>query len=76
MAKVLGVNFDRKIIFLPHTLNLRTGCEKSLNILKVLSNTSWGADCVSLLKIYQTITRLKMDYVYEVYGSAGISYLK
>ena len=75
-AHFLGVTFDKKITFLPHILNLRTKCEKSLNILKVLSNTSWGADRVSLLKIYRAITRSKIDYACQIYGSAGNSYLK
>ena len=76
MAKFFGVIFDRKVTFLLGILNSRTKCEKSLNILKILSNASWGADHVSLLKIYQTITRSKMDYACEIYSSAGISYLK
>ena len=75
-ARFLGIIFDKKIPFLHHILNLRTRCEKSLNILKVLSNTSWGADRVSLLKIYRAVTRSKMDYACQIYGSAGISYLK
>ena len=75
-ARFLGIIFDKKITFLPHILNLRTRCDKSLNILKVLSNTSWGADRVSLLKIYRAITRSKMDYGCQIYGSAGTSYLK
>ncbi|GBM82091.1 hypothetical protein AVEN_30674-1 [Araneus ventricosus] len=43
-ARFLGVIFDSKLTFLPHILDLRKRCEKALNILKVLSNTSWGAD--------------------------------
>ena len=75
-AKFLGVVFDKKITFLPHILNLRTRCDKWLNILKVLSNTSWGADRMSLLKIYRAVIRSKLDYACQVYGSAGSSYLK
>ena len=32
--------FDKRITFLPHISKLRTRCDKSVNILKVLSNTS------------------------------------
>ncbi|GFU31123.1 uncharacterized protein TNCV_2193171 [Trichonephila clavipes] len=35
----LGVIFDCKLTFLPHVLYLPRKCERSLNILKVLSNT-------------------------------------
>ena len=69
-------NIFDTITFLPHIFNLRTKWDKSLNILKVLSNTSWGADRLSLLEIYQAITRSKTNYVCQIYGSAGTSYLK
>ncbi|GFT03549.1 putative RNA-directed DNA polymerase from transposon X-element [Trichonephila clavipes] len=41
-VRFLGVIFDRRLTFLPHILHLRKRCEKSLNLLKVLSNTSLG----------------------------------
>ena len=47
MARFLSITFDQRITFLSHILNLWTRCNKKLNILKVLSNTSWGADNVS-----------------------------
>ncbi|GBM32481.1 hypothetical protein AVEN_156581-1 [Araneus ventricosus] len=47
----LGVIFDHKFTFLPHILHFRKRCERSLNILKVLSKTSWGNDRTSLLPI-------------------------
>ncbi|GFX46061.1 putative RNA-directed DNA polymerase from transposon X-element [Trichonephila clavipes] len=40
-VRFLGVIFDCKLTFLPHVLYLRKRCERSLNILKVLSNTLW-----------------------------------
>ncbi|XP_055944534.1 uncharacterized protein LOC129975497 [Argiope bruennichi] len=75
-VRFLGVIFDRKITFLPHILHLRKKCEKSLNILKVLSNTSWGADRPSLLRIYQAIILSRIDYECMVYGSARPSVLR
>ncbi|GBM81229.1 hypothetical protein AVEN_236439-1 [Araneus ventricosus] len=42
--RFLGVILDRKLTFLPHILHLRKKCDGSLNILKVLSRTSWGAE--------------------------------
>ncbi|GBN58394.1 hypothetical protein AVEN_95891-1 [Araneus ventricosus] len=67
--RFLGVIFDRKLTFLPHILQLRKKCEKSLNILKVLSCTSWGADRTSLLRIYQAVILSRIDYGCLVYGS-------
>ena len=69
-VQFLGVTFDRKLTFLPHVLHLRKKCEKSLNILKVLSNTSWGADRSSLLRVYQSVILSRIDYGCAVYGSA------
>ena len=43
---------------------------KSLNILKV-SRTEWGADQTTLLKLYRSLVRSKLDYGCLVYGSAS-----
>ncbi|GFT84068.1 putative RNA-directed DNA polymerase from transposon BS [Trichonephila clavipes] len=42
----------------------------------VLSNTSWGADRASLLRVYQAIVLSRIDYGCVVYGSACNSTLK
>ncbi|GFX25563.1 probable RNA-directed DNA polymerase from transposon X-element [Trichonephila clavipes] len=75
-VRFLGVIFDRRLTFLPHILQLRKRCEKSLNLLKVLSNTSWGADRTSLLRVYQAIVLSRIEYGCVVYGSACNSTLK
>ncbi|GFX80409.1 putative RNA-directed DNA polymerase from transposon X-element [Trichonephila clavipes] len=69
-VRFLGVIFDRQLTFLPHILHLRKRCEKSLNLLKVLSNTSWGADRTSLLRVYKAIVLSRIDYGCVAYGSA------
>ena len=72
----LGVTFDKKLTFIPHILSLRKKYDKTLNILKVLSNTMWGADRTSMLKIIRSLIRLKLDYACQVYGSTCNTYLK
>ena len=42
-------------------------CLKALNLLKVLSHTSWGADRTSLLKLYRSLVRSKLDYGCIIY---------
>ncbi|XP_055924597.1 uncharacterized protein LOC129956691 [Argiope bruennichi] len=69
-VRFLGVILDSKLTFLSHILYLRKKCERLLNILKVLSNTTWGADRVSLLRIYQAVILSRIDYGCIVYGSA------
>ncbi|GBM30278.1 hypothetical protein AVEN_178528-1 [Araneus ventricosus] len=62
-VRFLGILFDRKLAFLSHVKYLRKRCERALNILKVLSNTSWGADRLSLQRYisshYPLQTRLR-----------------
>ena len=51
-----------------HIKYLKATCLKSLNILKVLS--TWGADRTTLLQLYRSLIRSKLDYESIVYGSA------
>ena len=73
--KYLGLIFDKKLSFIPHIKYLKAKCLKSLNILKVLSHTTWGADRTTLLQLYRSLIRSKLDYGSIVYGSARKSYL-
>ena len=38
-AKFLGLLFDSKLSFIPHIASLKSKCTKSLDLIKVLSNT-------------------------------------
>ena len=71
-SKFLGVIFDRKLSFISHIKYVKAKC---LNLLKVLSHTSWDADRTTLLHLYRSLIRSKLDYGSIVYGSARKSYL-
>ena len=75
-SKFLGVIFDRKLSIIPHIRYLKAKCLRALNLLKVLSHTSWGADRFTLLHLYRSLVRSKLDYGSIVYGSARKSYLQ
>ena len=45
-AKFIGLIFDSKLSFIPHITSLKSRCTKSLDLIKVLSNTTWGADII------------------------------
>ena len=75
-SKFLGVIFDRKLSFIPHIRYIKEKCLKALNRLKVLSNTSWGADRPTFLYLYRSLIWSKLDYGSVVYGSARKSYLQ
>ena len=55
---------------------MKAKCLKALNLLKVLSHTSWGADRTTLLHLYRSLIRSKLDYGSIVYGYARKSYLQ
>ena len=75
-SKFLGVIFDRKLSFIPHIKYVKAKCLKALNLLKVLSHTSWGADRTTLFHLYRSLIRSKLDDGSIVYGSARKSYLQ
>ncbi|GFN88484.1 retrovirus-related pol polyprotein from type-1 retrotransposable element r1 [Plakobranchus ocellatus] len=69
-AKFLGVVFDSKLNFSSHVKYLKKKCLKALNLLRVVGHTDWGADRATLLKLYRTLVRSKLDYGSVIYGSA------
>ena len=71
-SKFLGILFDRKLSFIPHIKYLKAKCLKALN----LSHISWGADQTTLLKLYRSLVRSKLDYGCIIYGSARKSFYK
>ena len=75
-TKFLGILFDSKLSFIPHITSLNSRCTKSLDLIKNLSNTTWGADRKVLLHLYRALIRSKLDYGCIVYGSARPSYIK
>ena len=75
-TKFLGIIFDRKLSFIPHIKHLKEKCTKALNLLHVVSHTTWGADQQTLLHLYRSLIRSKLDYGCIVYGSARSSYLR
>ena len=73
--KFLGVTFDNKLSFIPHLKELRQRCNKGLNLLKVVAHTDWGGDRDTLLTLYRSIIRSRIDYGLVAYGSAWKTYL-
>lgn len=73
--KFLGLTFDSKLNWQEHIQLVNTKCRQSLNILKVLAHTKWGADPKSLLMIYKALILSKIDYGSIAYSSARRSQL-
>lgn len=74
-TKFLGLIFDRKLSFIPHIKYLKDKCLKAMNLLRVVAHTDWGADAATLLRLYRSHIRSKLDYGCIVYGSARETYL-
>ena len=70
-TRFLGLIFDRKLTWIPHIKNLKVKCVQALNVIKVLSHTSWGADRKHLLILYKALVASKLAYGCEIYSSAS-----
>ena len=75
-TKFLGLIFDSKLNFVSHIKSLKDKCLKAINLLRVVAHTDWGADTATLLRLYRTLIRSKLDYGCVVYGSARDSYIE
>ncbi|XP_046144405.1 uncharacterized protein LOC123988423 [Osmia bicornis bicornis] len=62
VAKYLGVNIDHKFKFREHVQAVLTQCNKTLNVIKFLRGTWWGCDPQSLIIIYKTLIRSRIEY--------------
>ncbi|CAF3444092.1 unnamed protein product, partial [Rotaria socialis] len=74
--KFLGLIFDSRLTWIPHFKQLRKKCLKALDILKVVSHTSWGADRRTLHRLYTSLVLSKLNYGSQIYSSATPSRLK
>ena len=69
-VRFLGVQLDRRLTYQEHTKSLRLKCTKAMNILKCVSRTTYGSDRATLLLLYRSLIRSKLDYACVVYDSA------
>ena len=75
----LGMTFDRHLTWAPHILALKERCNRDLNLLKLVSGTSFGADKKTLLNLYKALIHIlhkKYADFSEAYNSACDSLLK
>ena len=72
----MGLIFDKKLTWASHILSVKGRCMRDLNLLKVLTSTSWGADRQVMFQLYKTLVLPKLMYGSPVYGSAAPCHLK
>ncbi|KAK3103174.1 hypothetical protein FSP39_017008 [Pinctada imbricata] len=61
-AKFLGVTFDQHLTFKQHFDNISDSCKKALNIMRCVSGSTFGSDKLTLLMLYKSLIRSKIDY--------------
>lgn len=64
-----------KVTFIPHIKYLKAKCVKTMNLLKILSRTTWGSDRNCLLNLYKSLVQSRLDYGAVLYHSATPSAL-
>ena len=72
----LGVRFDKYLTFKHQFKYLKEACLKRINVLKVLSNRSWGISTKTLMQIYNSLIRSLMEYSSIIYPLFSISNLE
>ena len=69
--KYLGSVFDSKLVWKAHIQQLKSICDKALNLMRNVSATEWVADHKILIMIYRSLVRSKIDYGCKIYNSAS-----
>ncbi|MEW8088496.1 MAG: reverse transcriptase domain-containing protein, partial [Candidatus Thiodiazotropha endolucinida] len=70
-ATFLGMIFDHRLNWVKHINELVKRCMKDLNVMRLVSGTTFGADKITLLRLYQSLIRSKMDYGCQAYATAS-----
>ena len=66
--KYLGMILDEKLTWQENIKDLKIDCTKRLDLLKTLSHTTWGSDRTTMLRLYRSIIRSKLDYCSFIYA--------
>ena len=75
----LGVRFDKYLTFKHQIKYLKEACLKRINVLKVLSNKSWGISTKTLMQIYNSLIRSLMEYsgiIYPLFSFSNLELLE
>lgn len=69
----LGITLDPKLRWQPHTMSLISFGSRWANFLRAITGTWWGSHPLTLLLVYKSIIRSKLDYGCFLFGSASFS---
>ena len=75
-VKFLGLIFDKHLTWGDHITNLIERCSKDMNVLRLVSGTTFGADKATVIRLYKALILSKLDYGVQAYNSAHDATLK
>ena len=75
-VKFLGLTFDKSLKWGPHITELKAKAGRAANLLRIVTNTKWGADTRTSLLLYKMCIRPILDYGAIIYMPAAKSNLK
>ena len=72
----MGITFDETLSFKEHIEEIRTKCNKRLNLLKALCGKNWGASPETILYTYRRFIRPILEYSSILFAHADESLLQ
>ena len=72
-AKFLGIMMDSRLTYKLHLKQLRDKCTRALNVMKCAARTSYGADRSTLMLLYRSLIRSRLDYGCFIYDNTSDS---
>ena len=74
--KFLGLIFDRKLNWKDHIEYIKGKCLEAMNIIFMISRRNQETESESLLRIYRSLVRSKLDYGCDIYGTEPANVLE
>ena len=65
-TKILGVIFSNRLALTEHYIKTKNSIQKSINLIKIFTNSQGGAHPSTLLNIYKSIIKSKIEYAYII----------
>lgn len=61
----------QRLTFIAHNKYLKNKSQKAINVINVLSRTSWGSDIKCLMNLHKGLICIRLDYGANIYQSAA-----
>ena len=74
--KFLGIHFGSSLSWKIHIENIVSRCFSSLNMLRAITGSSWGANNRTLLLFYKQYIRPVIEYGSELFNKSSTFYTK